>query len=116
MKSPFTIAAAFCALAVSTLHAPAAWADNAVRIVGSWKVTKAEGSMASSNKGQTYTFNSDGSMNVSRVTKGTYKVEGDTVRLTFGAIKMAADISFPQDDTMIYKLRNSDQVFTMEKQ
>ena len=117
MKRVFAIAAALGVLALSTVSlSPAALADNAAKIVGSWKVVKAEGSMASSNKGQTYTFNKDGSMNISRITKGTYTVEGEMVRLTFGTIKMAADISFPSEKTMVYRLQNSDQVFTMEKQ
>lgn len=94
---------------------PATAADES--IVGSWKVVEAKGPDAKANKGQTYTFEKDGNMNVSRYTKGKYTFDGKVVTIMFGTIKMLADVSFPSKDMMVYKLRNSGgQEFTMKKQ
>ncbi len=86
-------------------------------IVGSWKVTEAKGPGAKDNTGQTYTFEADGNMNISRYTKGKYTFDGKVVTIMFGTIKFVADVTFPAADTMIYKLRNSGgQEFTMKKE
>lgn len=85
-------------------------------IVGSWKVTEAKGSMAKTNKGQTYNFNKDGTMNISKVTKAKYAFDGKVVTLMFSkTMQMKADVTFSGKNELVYKLRNSDQVFTMKR-
>ena len=85
-------------------------------IVGSWKIVEAKGSMAGSNKGQTYNFNKDGTMNISRITKAKYTFDGKVVTLMFSkTMQMKADVSFKGKDELVYKLRNSDKVFTMKR-
>ena len=100
---------------VAWIASPALAADPS--IVGTWKVVEAKGSMAKSNKGQTYTFNKDGTMNISRITKAKYTFDGKVVTLQFTkTMKMQADVAFKGKDDMVYKLRNSDQVFMMKRQ
>lgn len=85
-------------------------------IVGSWKIIEAKGSMSKSNKGQTYNFNKDGTMNISRITKAKYTFDGKVVTLMFSkTMQMMADITFEGRNKLIYKLRNSDQIFTMKR-
>lgn len=85
-------------------------------IVGSWKIIKAQGSMANSNKGQTYNFKKDGTMNISRITKAKYAFDGKVVTLMFSkTLQMKADVTFSGKNELVYKLRNSDQIFTMKR-
>lgn len=85
-------------------------------IVGSWKIVEAKGSMSKSNKGQTYNFNKDGTMNISRITKAKYTFDGKVVTLMFSkTMQMKADITFKGRNELVYKLHNSDQVFTMKR-
>lgn len=86
-------------------------------IVGSWKIVEAKGSMSNSNKGQTYNFKKDGTMNISRITKAKYAFDGKVVTLMFSeTMQMKADVTFKGKNEMVYRLRNSDQVFTMKRQ
>jgi len=89
--------------------------DGKPTIVGKWEIVEAEGAMAGSNKGQVYTFNADGTMDISGITRGTYSFDGKTVQLKIGTIEMAADIEFRDAKTMVYTLQNSNQVFTMNR-
>ena len=85
-------------------------------IVGSWKIIEAKGSMSKSNKGQTYNFNTDGTMNISNITKAKYTFDGKVVTLMFSkTMHMQADITFKGKNVLVYKLRNSNQVFTMKR-
>jgi hypothetical protein len=111
-------AAAFAvAILVAHTTAPVIAVAGDPSIVGVWKIVEAKGSMAKTNKGQIYTFEKDGKMNISKITKATYTFDGKVVTINFTkTMKFVADITFNGDDEMIYKLRNSNQVFTMKRQ
>jgi len=85
-------------------------------VVGSWKIVEAKGSMANTNKGQTYNFKADGTMNISNITKAKYTFDGKVITLIFSkTLQMKADVTFTNNRVMVYRLRNSDQVFTMRR-
>ncbi len=85
-------------------------------VVGSWKIVEAKGSMANTNKGQIYNFKPDGTMNISRITKAKYTFDGKVITLMFSkTMQMKADVTFTGRNQMVYRLRNSNQVFTMKR-
>ncbi|MHA1536901.1 MAG: hypothetical protein ACTSUD_05045 [Alphaproteobacteria bacterium] len=85
-------------------------------LVGSWRIVKATGSMSQSNKGQTYNFKKNGTMNISGVTRAKYGFDGKVVTLVFsGSLTMKADITFKGRNNLVYRLHYSDQVFTMKR-
>lgn len=102
---------------VGFLAAPAAASPE--KLVGVWKVVEAKGPEANSNKGQTYTFNKDGTMKVS-YNPAKWKLNGKELSFLFGKtgnIVIKSDVEWPSKDTMIVKVRNSNgQVMTMKRQ
>ncbi len=89
----------------------------ASQIVGAWKIVEAKGSAASTNKGVVYTFRDDGTMDIAKITKAKYTFKNNVVEIHFSkTMKFVVDVTFSDKDTMIYKIRNSDQVFTMKRQ
>ncbi len=88
-------------------------------IVGTWKIAKAEGSMASTNEGTVYEFGDDGKFVLGGMTKGDYTTEGGKVTLKYAGMDMEQTATYELsegDSKMVYKLEGSDQVFHMERQ
>lgn len=88
-------------------------------LAGRWKIVEAEGEMAGMNKGTIYTLTEDGKITVGKgaiQNKGAYTREGATIKYDLGGLKMEATIALEDDDQkLIWKLANSDQVFTLTR-
>lgn len=94
-------------------------ADGHGKLVGTWKVVKAEGPDAKSSMGLTYVFNKDGTMKVSW-NKGKWQMDGAVLKFLYGPkgnIVVPWDVAFQGADMVVLTNQtNRKQVFTLKRQ
>jgi hypothetical protein len=85
-------------------------------VVGTWEVAEVVEGDDIGNTGTIYEFNQDGTM-CSRMgameVEGTYRVVGDTIKITQGTASFDACYRF-EGESMLYDIQGGTQVFRME--